>query len=166
MKIVGEQLESWALERKEPLEQDLFGRSALNRYYYSVFLMTRQMVGEFQASWKYTAHKEIPNLLLTSVKKKLDSSLKSSVSKGIINEHERSRIQTKHTSSVNELASLLQMAYSARLIADYEPEILIVVQGRELILDTYRLKVAKSWPSKAGIYCSAIKSAWLEAGIV
>ena len=56
MKIVGEQLESWALDRKVETERDLFGRSAFNRYYYAVFLLTREMLGEFKASWKKTMH--------------------------------------------------------------------------------------------------------------
>lgn len=166
MQIVGEQLETWALDRKEPLERDLFGRSAFNRYYYSVFLMTRQMVGEFRASWKGTAHKELPNLLLTSVKKKLDSSLKISVSKGILKEGEKSRILTKHNRSINELAGLLREAYSTRLIADYEPEILIIDKGKELVLDNCKLASARNWPRKAGLHCNAIRSAWQEAGIV
>ena len=53
MKIVGEKLERWALEQKAVDEKDLFGRSAFNRYYYAVFLLTREMLGKEQCTRAY-----------------------------------------------------------------------------------------------------------------
>lgn len=63
MKVVGDKLENFALGEKNILSKDLFGRSAFNRYYYAAFLVTREMLGELQNSWKATPHRQIPILL-------------------------------------------------------------------------------------------------------
>lgn len=44
MKVVGEQLHDWALQKKAQPERDVFGRSAFNRFYYAAFLITREML--------------------------------------------------------------------------------------------------------------------------
>ena len=165
MKIVGEQLESWALERRAHDEKDFFGRSAFNRYYYAVFLLTREMLGEFKTSWKGTMHASIPNLLRTSVKKEVVQTLEKAVRSGFMTKGESSQIIQQHNRSLAELADLIEMAYQVRIIADYEPEIAIQQERNVLSLDSHKLTSAKTWPDRASAYCKAIRKVWKEVGL-
>lgn len=165
MKIVGEKLEHWALEQKAVDEKDLFGRSAFNRYYYAVFLLTREMLGEFQTSWKGTMHASIPDLLRTSVKKEVKKTLESAIRSGLISQGESSQIMNQHNVSLNALATLLEEAYQVRKIADYEPEIAIQQKRNVLSLDRHKLTSAKAWPDRAASYCKAIRKVWKEVGL-
>tara|TARA_Y100000589_G_C26891153_1_gene522158 strand:- start:37 stop:537 length:501 start_codon:yes stop_codon:yes gene_type:complete len=165
MKIVGEQLESWALDRKVETERDLFGRSAFNRYYYAVFLLTREMLGEFKASWKKTMHANIPDLLRTAVKKEVVKASKRAVSNGVMTQAETSQLIQQHNRSLSELAELLEKAYQVRLIADYEPDVAVQQERNVLSLDSHKLTTARDWPSRAAAYCKAIRKVWTEVGL-
>lgn len=74
MKIVGEKLSDWAVAEKDDGHVDLFGRSAFNRYYYSTFLITRELLRSLDPKWGTAAHKNIPEILRDSLKKKLSTS--------------------------------------------------------------------------------------------
>lgn len=165
MKIVGEKLESWALEQQATDERDLFGRSAFNRYYYAIFLLTREMLGEFKPNWKGTMHAGIPDLLRTSVKKEVKNTLQSAVRSGLISQAQSSVLIDKHNISLNALATLLEEAYQVRIIADYEPEIPIQQKHHVLSLDSHKLTSAKNWPDRAAAYCKAIRKIWKETGL-
>ncbi|MTI99752.1 MAG: hypothetical protein FH752_14145 [Marinobacter adhaerens] len=165
MKIVGEKLESWALGQKDEAEKDLFGRSAFNRYYYAVFLSTRVMLGEFKASWRGTMHASIPDLLRTSVRKEVAKTSKAAARKGLISEAESSQIIQQHNVSVRALAGLLEDAYQVRIIADYEPEIVVHQERDVLSLDSHKLTSAKTWPDRAESYCKSIRKVWKELGL-
>jgi len=149
MKIVGEQLQDWAEAKKITYEQDVFARSAFNRFYYAAFLITRDMLGELKPKWKNTAHKNIPNLLLTSVKKSVDNELKKQLNRGVISMGEKSSFKTKLNSATVELSNLLKEAYELRVTADYAPEVPILKLNNVLKLKEYKLSSARKWPGKA-----------------
>jgi hypothetical protein len=166
MKIVGEKLERAAQSEKDILTKDLFGRSAFNRYYYAAFLITREMLGELNLSWKTTPHKEIPNLLTTGVKKPVLKRLKMDARKDLITEGEKSTLITKLTSATTNLSNLLGEAYDIRVIADYEPEIPIEGENNKLVLKNHKLTTANGWANRASAYCKDIRSVWRDSGLV
>jgi len=165
LKVVGDQLSTWAIAQKDKQKQDVFGRSAFNRYYYSAFLITRQMLGEFEDRWKSTAHREIPNLLRASVKRKVESRLKINVRTRIMTESEKSRFLMELKTSLNELAALLSEAYDVRIIADYEPEMLVTFEKKIISLRNYKLTSANNWPGRARAYCKTIRRVWKGCGL-
>ena len=162
MKIVGERLESWALDLNESHEKDLFGRSAFNRYYYSVFLLTREMLGDFDARWKGTQHACIPKLLRGKVKEKVKNRLRRDRR---MSKSKKSQILDQHGISLRDLASLLEEAYQVRIIADYEPEISIQQDKNVIWLYNCKLTTAKGWPNRASAYCKAIRKVWEDVGL-
>jgi len=166
MKLVGEQLEKWALSRKISNEKDLFGRSAFNRYYYSAYLVTREMLGEFKDDWKFCSHKSIPDLLEGEVKSKVKREIKKSLKSGLIKIGEYSRIHTNITKATNDLANLLRQAYDIRCVADYEPEKEITMNKKIIYLEHYKLSSAPGWTHQAHTYCNVIKKIWKELGFV
>lgn len=165
MKLVGDQLSTWALSQKDDAAQDVFGRSAFNRYYYAAFLVTRAMLSEFDTKWKKQNHSSIPSLLTTTLKKRVKASLDKNVKAGLMSEGERGKLLASLSSSTSELSNLLLGAYSLRCVADYEPEELIAVDGRIIKLQSEKLTSAKSWPDKANSYCKVIRRVWQEAGL-
>ena len=165
MKIVGQELERWALTQKNEGDKDLFARSAFNRYYYALFLVTRQMIGDFEAGWRGTVHAQIPNLLRTAVKKKVERSLKKAVRNDLMSLGESSRIRDEHNTSISTLATLLEEAYQVRIVADYEPEIVVEQTGSVISLDSHKLTSAKAWPDRASACCKSIRKVWKEAGL-
>lgn len=165
LKVVGDQLATWAIAQADDRKQDVFGRSAFNRYYYSAFLITRQMLGQFEGSWKGTAHKEIPNLLRTKVKKKVESTLRRNVRSGLISEGDKGRLLDQLKPSLSELSGLLSEAYDIRLIADYEPEVLVTVANKLISLRSCKLTSANRWPLRAEACCKVIRKVWKDSGL-
>lgn len=162
MKIVAEQLEKWALCHIDAEEKNLFGRSAFNRYYYAVFLLTREMLSDFKSSWKKTKHASVPELLRKSVKKEVESTLKSYISRGLVSKDTLNQLNI----NLNCLAELLEEAYRVRCIADYESEIKIREDKKEIFLGNHTLTAAKHWPGRAAAYCKVIRKVWKETGLV
>lgn len=165
MKLVGDRLSVWALSQKDDSIQNMFGRSAFNRYYYSAFLVTRAMLAEFDSKWKKQNHSSMPELLTVHLKKRVKRSLDNNVKAGVMTESERGKLLTTLVSSTAELSNLLLNAYSVRCVADYEPEELITIDGRVIKLQSEKITSAKRWPDKANGYCKSIQRVWKEAGL-
>lgn len=165
MKVVGEQLQGWAVSQRETEVKDLFGRSAFNRYYYAAYLVTRKNLGELDPKWKKEKHKAIPNTLLTTVRKPVKHELDKQVKKGIMTSKQRADALDSLKAATAALADLLQQAYDLRCVADYEPEESIVVDGKIMTLKDYKLNTAREWPSKASAYCKTIRKVWGDAGL-
>lgn len=165
MKLVGDQLSVWALSQKDGAAQDVFGRSAFNRYYYSAFLVTRAMLAEFDSKWKKEKHSSIPILLTKGIKKRVKNSLDKNVKAGVLTEGEKGKLLASLNSSTSELSNLLLDAYSLRCVADYEPEELITIDGRVIKLRNEKLTSANTWPDKANSCCKVIRRVWMEAGL-
>lgn len=165
MKLVGEKLESYALSEKDDVKKDLFGRSAFNRYYYAAFLITREMLGEFDSKWQHTPHKNIPDLLEKSVRKLVIKHLRLNEKKKLITKGELSASQTKLNIGCTELANLLRQAYDVRLVADYEPENVISTKNKVITLSSCKLTSANNWSNKASAHCKNIRSVWRSAGL-
>ena len=165
MKIVGDQLATWALAQTEDDKKDLFGRSAFNRYYYAAFLSTRQMLGKFEKKWERTAHRNIPDLLKGKLKKELKSAIDKLVIDGILTTGEGTQVKEQHDKPIRALADLLKQAYEVRISADYEPQVRIQQTNKVISLRDHTLTSAEKWPGRADSYCKAIRRAWKEAGL-
>lgn len=166
MQIVGDELYRLALSNKDPLHFDLLGRSAFNRYYYAAFLITRKTLGLMQSNWKGTAHAEIPNLLEQGLKKPVRHQIRNQLKSGLFDLGDEQRITSDVYAVGCELAQLLRSAYDARILADYEPEIKIVRDGKVIMLQSYKLTTAQEWPNKADKLCSRLLKLWREVGLV
>lgn len=165
MRYVGSELERLALLNTDPDDTDLLGRSAFNRYYYAAFLITRETLGFMRSSWKGTAHAEIPNLLEKGLRKPAKAALKQQVRLGLLDKGDESRLLSDLNAIGNELAQLLKLAYDARILADYEPEIRTTQDGDVIYLKSHKLPTARNWPDQAEKYCAKLKRIWKEIGL-
>lgn len=165
MKVVGDQLEKWARSQSESHEKDLFGRSAFNRYYYAAFLITREMLGNYKSEWKRTPHAAIPDLLEKSLPKSVLNQLNNYQKKGLMTSRDVSRLRTTLKTATSELANLLREAYEIRVIADYEPEMVITIKENAILLNHHNLSSASNWADHANSYCKTIYKVWRDAGL-
>jgi hypothetical protein len=165
MLIVGNELERLALSNGDPTDSDLLGRSAFNRYYYASFLITRETLGSMQSNWKGTVHAEIPNLLEKGLKKPAKAEIKKQLRIGLIDKGDESRLLSELNATGGELAQMLRLAYDARILADYEPEIKTTRHGNIISLKSHTLTTAKNWPATASRLCGRLKRIWKEIGL-
>ena len=166
MKYVGSELERLALNDADPHHSDLLGRSAFNRYYYAAFLITRDTLGYMQSNWKGTPHAEIPILLDSALRKPAKNALSKQRRAGLITISDESRLLRELKYTAHELAQLLKLAYDARILADYEPEIKTTKNGNIISLKAHKLTSASQWPSQAERHCAKLKRIWKELGLV
>lgn len=165
MQIVGEKLAEWASKETVISAADLFGRSAFNRYYYSAYLITRDLLEELNPAWSRQSHKGIPELLKKAIVKKIKTNIKKAEKSEIITSGEASKLKSTILTATNELADLLSSAYDIRIIADYEPEIHIVKDGSIFSLKKQSISSAKNWPNLAISYTTSIRKVWKEVGL-
>ena len=165
MQIVGDELQRLALAERDPLNFDLLGRSAFNRYYYATYLTTREMLAMMESSWKSTSHSNIPDLLKISLKNRASTQLKNQVKRGLIDRAEESRILTSIYALSCELADLLKFAYDARVFADYQPEILIIREENVISLKSHKITTAQQWPNRANVICKQLLKHWRRIGL-
>ncbi len=164
MESVGKKLKFWA--ESQHAHQNMFGRSAYNRFYYASYLLTRKTLSNLDSKWQNAKHKNIPELLVTSVRKPVKTALKIQLKKGLITHGQHSKSLNTLNQSTLELSDLLVQAYDLRCIADYEPEIPIVAEKQVLTLNEYKLNTAEKWPGKANACCKSIRKIWEEVGLV
>lgn len=165
MRYVGSELERLALENADPDKSDLLGRSAFNRYYYSAFLITRETLGFMQSNWKGTPHAGIPQLLENSLRKPAEHALDKQVRANLIDKGKKRQILANLNATGSELAQLLKLAYDARILADYEPEIKTTKEGDVISLGTHKLTTASEWSNRAEKHCAKLKRIWKDIGL-
>lgn len=165
MKVVGDRLSEWASSERDVTNVDLFGRSAFNRYYYSAFLVTRQLLRELDPSWGKLAHSAIPGVLGGALAKRVRKQIKTLRKQNLISDSEESRYRSSLNTATSQLADLLNASYSVRVTADYEPEIRVDTSGSHLKLDDVTIDTANNWPDRASLYCGTIRRIWREVGL-
>lgn len=165
MQIVGDELERLALSNANPRDADLLGRSAFNRYYYAAYLITRNTLGRIDASWKRANHSDVPTILRLSLKGPAKAAIDRQQRGSLLTKDEGRRLLSKILTIGDELARLLEGAYDARCLADYEPEVVTIRTNNTIELKAYKLTTAKTWPRIANNLCAQILKIWREIGL-
>lgn len=162
LEVVAEHLHQEALKRSVDVECDFFGRSSFNRYYYATFLSVKASLSRLKPEWQSNiAHASIPDLLKTSVVKELRKYKKQANNVGdypLVNACDRA------VSAANDLAKIMELGRATRVVADYHPEIRMVI-NKKLLLNSVDLSQAKLWPQRARLLFSVIDEAWSQGNV-
>lgn len=157
MERVGLDLQTTAFgSRTNATDLDLFGRSAFNRYYYATFLEVRTMLRRWNAVWQ-GSHATVPDELTGWITTGI-SNVQKKASK--IADTRSIMICKAAKASASDLAQLMRTAYSVRVVADYEPEILIALDGDRFRLERTSITEAHSWIERARADIVKIDRAW------
>ncbi|CAI0833800.1 hypothetical protein [Serratia ficaria] len=145
---------------------DAFARSAFNRYYYACFLYVRTFVSSLESKWSNVAHLDVPKLLRSNVKQKIDTELKKGEKIGSLTSAGYLSKKSIVLTSLEIIASTMSLAYSVRGIVDYEPEIKITFNEGAFTINTTTVAEAKGWLATIKTEEAKIKRILQEAGIV
>lgn len=159
MHEVGHHLQIEALKRSDR-ERDIFARSAYNRYYYSLFLMSREMLISLYPEKDALPHKSYPGILTGQLVKLLKSEKK----KAVKNEDYRliNAIESA-ISAANNFANLIESAYAVRVVADYKPDIKVNFSGEDRFdLQGMQITSAHNWLDRAKLWKDSILYAWKQ----
>ena len=166
MKIVGDKLAEIAVNEPDSDRQNLFGRSAFNRYYYSAYWITRGMITIIAGEWNKHSHEDIPNMLNGNTKNKIDREIQRAVEQKTIEQGYSNDLHERAHRRLEDLADLMREAYAVRIVADYQPENLIEISDADLMLENCTLASANGWEARANYCCDDILSVWEEIGHV
>lgn len=137
---------------------DHFGRSSFNRYYYAVYLHVRSLLGDLDAAWAKPQHKSIPELLTGQVLDRIKRHRKRAAR---LDDNESMNICSRAEASAKALASLMREAYAVRVVADYNPDTLVVPDNRARFrLYGVPVTAAHDWLARARQHGQAIERAW------
>lgn len=166
MIIVGDHLAESALTQSNNSNSDLFARSAFNRYYYAVYLTVKERISKINPVWGNIPHKSLPELLTGKVTKFIKNDIKKKIKQGVFSPYEGESLKQKVVHSANELSNLLFDANRIRVIADYEPDVKVILKGSTFILDGEKISEAKRWKNIAEIHTNSIMKAYRDVGII
>jgi len=163
MNRVGEKLAAIAIQSGNADETDLFGRSAINRFYYACFLDARRAVLRIRPDLRIL-HKQFP----TDLKGKIADTVRREISllekRSLISSREATTYRTTLLIAVSALSEILAKAYKLRVTADYEPDTKAVKAGAHIILSGTSNTVAKDWHRQTGHCVARIMKLWSDLG--
>ena len=165
MQRVGDKLYEIALAEKLESSADVFGRSAFNRYYYSSYLLTRDMLVLINDNWKKFPHKTIPSILTVNLFNLIKNTLKRQVRSGLISDAEAKRRKYEALSSINAMSTVLAESYSTRVDADYYPEKKIKKERNNIYLGNQSIESAKRWTERILTHRKVITNVCRQLGI-
>ena len=142
------------------VERDAFARSAYNRYYYACYLDIRDAFTQMSESWGRAAHKSFPKILRQSITNNLKSGRKTAYRVG---DAELERMILQALRACAELASIIEKANGARIVADYNPEIRVGFEGNaRFSLNGVQITEAHKWHGRVRVLTSQMLSAWRQ----
>ena len=124
-------------------------------------LIVRNTLKEIDPDWEKCSHKDIPEILKTSICKRAKKQAQKLLKNG-----QSDAQSTVHSiiSSANELAETLKTAYEIRCIADYSPDLYAVISDNDIQLSMCTTKRAQHWPKLAERNTGIIQSNWRRLG--
>lgn len=142
------------------VERDAFARSAYNRYYYSCFLEIRAAFKEISEEWERAAHKSFPEILKSPISKNLKLGKRTANRVGDV---ELVRRIDQALRGCIELASIVERANGARIVADYNPEIGVGFNGSaRFSLNGIEITEAHQWHDRVRVLTRQILSTWRQ----
>jgi hypothetical protein len=164
MQVVGAHLAEVALsiQGRTP-DDDLYARSAFNRYYYASFLASRKLIAETMGT-KNLPHAAIPAHLKGEFRKTFRRQIQSRFKSGALSVSHHSRMLTDLSQNTQLLGKLLEDAYSVRVLADYEPDVPVEIKDNTFRLGISTLASAGHWAGTTEMYCRNLRQIWKDLG--
>ena len=166
MKIVGDHLAGVAAHIGDPIEFDLFSRSAFNRYYYSAFLSVRSVLKSIDPAWAKPSHQSMPEVLKGEVLKRLKRQIRNAREQGLITDSKGSELYRTAGTAASELSNLLTSARETRRLADYEPEIRVGKTSSGTTLGQWTLDAARNWERRVEAQSKTILNIYAQLGLI
>ena len=164
MRRVGNYLRDHAMALRDADELNVFARSAINRYYYATFMLSRNMYRQVFPGQRVPSHDGMPKALVGKLRTKIKEHAKDAEKLGLLRVDEHTNVVRRVTIILSSLHDLLASSYQTRTIADYYPEITAVRTNGSISLDRVKIGTAASWPEKADRLCGQLLAEWKRLG--
>lgn len=164
MQVVGEHLRDFANRNRGTDPNDrLFARSAFNRFYYATFLASRQLLVDTTGA-QGLPHKALPDYLIGKFQRTLKDQIQTQFKSGLLSSGERAQMLDAVKENTLFLRELLVLAYSVRVLADYEPDVPVEIKDQTFSLGASTLPAASNWAGRARMYCKNLQRIWKDLG--
>ena len=118
------------------------------------------MLKGLNPDWGLLPHKSYPELLRGTICREFDKGRHKAVK---AKDQELIISCGKALAAAKSLATLMEIGYGIRTIADYSPEIeVIFLGGDRFSLTSVNITDAHNWTSKARAFCAAIRNTWTQ----
>ncbi|MBI0360664.1 hypothetical protein [Burkholderia oklahomensis] len=164
MERVANSLAQQAIDAQDKGDANLYGRSAFNRYYYAVYLSVREMLQSGQPEYAGASHSDLPGLLEGAVLKRIKSEVQRQVKLQLLTHGEGEGMIHVATDALTSLADILRDGYRMRVIADYKPAVLAIVENKRVRLEDKNSDAARNWNKRARHAIGSIVSIWRKLG--
>ncbi len=162
MEVVAQHLRLHTLLLASGADADLFGRSAFNRFYYSAFLTAKQLLSPTFPAIPQN-HAGIPDFLRGTVRTHLSRVKKAAMRAGDL--HTANDCSAAQRAAA-DLADLLAMGYTTRVVADYYPlEPVEFSSASGFKLNQIPVSEAQTWPHRSRAYSQLIINVMRNAGL-
>lgn len=165
MEQVAEALTHQAVASRDADEANLFGRSAFNRYYYSVYLAVRAMLQFGHPEIKRFPHKDLPGELTGRVRNRIMEESRKQIRRKLLDESEGAQLIESASTALRELSEILKEGYRIRVVADYDPMELAIVQHGHILLQDKTSDAARQWGRRADRAIGQVKRVWRHLGL-
>lgn len=145
---------------------DAYARTALNRYYYASFLLTREFLNSVDSKYREAAHANIPDLIDEKLKKILIKDMNNRITNKKITQQEGKYLQTTIRSLTKQISETMSEGYRTRIVADYQPEIEINFFNNGFKLNELSYHQAKNWPNLIRAACNRLDKIMRELGYI
>lgn len=144
-------------------DKDCFGRTAFNRYYYSIFLEIKKTLSSLNPDWDILGHAQVPDLLRGKVKKTFSKGMSRALK---LNDNDTVIKCKQAISALEDLAKLVELGRSVRVVADYHPETAIdFSKSGTFSLNAVTVDDAKAWPYKVRCWLNVVKLTWRQVNV-
>jgi len=158
MLTVGQHLRDTALERNGS-DIDMFGRSAFNRYYYSAYLRTREMLKSVGSDFTM-GHSAIPDHLRAKMKPLFRS--RSRAASRLTGGSEVDANGSACHRLCGLIAERIEFLRSLRVTADYNPEVQATINGNEITLGSTTSAIAQKNVREIHQFCTELERLWRQ----
>ena len=166
MKAVGDKLREWAINENDDHIVNMFGRSAVNRYYYATFISVVCELVIIDDDWKYINHKDIPAKLSNKLNRYIKNNIKRQYKSNSIDYEDKMKYINIINESISSLSSLMKEAYSLRVKADYDFDEKAIKNDGKIIFCKKSLSHMQSWHSRANKDLGRILKVCKKLGIL
>ena len=158
MEQVALSLQKWAIAKPQDMTDfDLYGRSAFNRYYYASYLKVRELIVEFEPQWA-GGHATVPEFLTGSIEREIKKYRSTALRR---QQADVVEICNRAVKAIVSLANIMQLAYSIRVTADYNPTIKIIdAADSRFKLGNTSITEAHNWVVQVQSLIVVIRRAW------
>jgi hypothetical protein len=164
MQVVGNHLSAFASSIRGTSSDDrLFARSAFNRYYYAAFLASRRLLTETTKTASLP-HKALPEYLTGQFQNIVKRQIQAALRSGVLSYADRARMLNTLKYNTLLLRELLMLAYSVRVLADYEPDVPVEIKHDTYSLGASTLSAASNWVNRAQLHCKNLHKIWKDLG--